>query len=179
MNIQEGWEKALKNTHIVRPRVSPLQTFEATHIPYIYLSESEVNKGDTVVRKGEVVVEKPSIVLPFNLPQLDGFEFEEEGQLYEDFLSTFFLVRGIQFPSFRFNNKTDSLEVFEGGLGKAAKHYMAILERSEDVHTGLIAGSADAWQFSVLIFVCSQVSRSADVDIRKLLEDFRKKGGWF
>jgi hypothetical protein len=66
MNIQDGWEKALKNTRIIRPRSKDLLTFEATEVPYILLSESSVNLGDTVVRKGRMMVEKPAIILPNN-----------------------------------------------------------------------------------------------------------------
>jgi len=64
MGIHESWEKALKMTEIVRPRVQPLATFEATQIPYIFLAESLVNHGDTVIRKGEITIDKPSIILP-------------------------------------------------------------------------------------------------------------------
>jgi hypothetical protein len=50
-----------------------------------------------------------------------------------------------------------------------------MLERREDVHSGLIVGPEDCWQFSVLIFICTQVARSLNSDIKRLLEDFRKR----
>ena len=176
MNIQDAWEKALKTTEIIRPRVQPLQTFEATLSPYIFLSESTVNPGDTVVRKGEIRVEKPSIMLPFNMPQFEGFDFEEELQMNEDILKSFFLVRGVSFPSMKYNNKTDSLDVFEGRLPKALEHYGNKLQREEDVNTGLMTGSEDTWQFSVLVFICGQVAKSADGDFKKLFDDFKYRG---
>ena len=176
MDIQENWEKALKFTEIVRPRVQPLHTFSVTHVPYVFLSESSVNPGDTVVRKGEVVVEKPAIVLPFNLPQFEGFEFEDGANFSEESLNTFFLMRGVSFPSFKYNNKTSSIEVFEGGLSKAIPDYSAILSKAEDVHSGLVIGPEDSWQFSVIIFACSQVSRSAQNDIQRLLDDHKRRG---
>ncbi len=176
MNIQDAWEKALKNTEIIRPRVQPLYTFEATHLPYIFLAESKINAGDTLVRKGEVRVEKPSIVLPSNLPQFEGFDFEEEMKLNEDFLMSFFLVRGISFPSMKYNHKTSSLDIVEGSLSRAVQNQLTELQKNEDVHTGLITGSEDVWQFSALIFICGQVARSADGDIRKLLDDMRRRG---
>ena len=176
MNIQESWEKALRKTEIVRPRVQLLHTSEATHLPYVFLAESSVNSGDTVVRKGEVIVEKPSIIMPYGLPIFDGFEFEE-GSFNPDFLTSFLLVRGITFPSFRYNNKTDSLDVHEGRLSEAVRHHLSLLARSEDVNTGLIAGPEDTWQFSVLIFICSQVARQAEGDLKSLFEDYRRKFG--
>ena len=176
MDIQERWEKALKKTEILRPRVQPLSAFAATRVPYLMLSESSVNMGDTVVRKGEVVVEKPAIVLPFNLPQFDGFDFEEGMHAPEDMVTNFFLVRGVSFPQLKYNNRTDSIQVYEGGLSKAVTHYLETLQKSEDVSTGLVAAPDDAWQFSLLIFTASQIMRSADGDIRSLMDDHRRKG---
>jgi len=176
MNIQDAWEKALKKTEIIRPRVQPLQTFEATHLPYIFLSESLVNPGDTVIRKGEIRVEKPSIMLPFNMPQFEGFEFEEGLQMNEDILKSFFLVRGVSFPSMKYNNKTDSLDVFEGRLPKALEHYGNRLQREENVNSGLITGDEEVWQFSILVFICDQVAKSADGDFRKLFDNYKRRG---
>lgn len=171
MNIQDIWDKAVRKTEIVRPRVLPLQTHAATHLPYICLSESSVNVGDTAVRRGEVVVEKPTIVLPMNAPQFEGFDFEKEMHVNEEFFKSFLLVRGVQFPAMKYNNKSYSLDVFEGGLSKAIEHFKTELQNSENVHTGLVAGPEECWQFSVLLFVCSQVARSVDGDIRRLLDD--------
>jgi hypothetical protein len=174
MDIQDSWEKALKQTEIIRPRVQPLFTFEATHLPYIFLAESILNMGDTVVRKGEIVVEKPAIVLPNHLPQFEGFEFEKDFPSKEDFLTTFFLVRGIKFPSLKYNNKTESLDIHEGRLKQAIEQYTHELQKKEDVATGLVIGPEDCWQFSVLIFICSQIMRQADGDIKKLFDKFLK-----
>ena len=40
--------------------------------------------------------------------------------------------------------------------------------------TGLFIGPEDCWQFSVLIFVCSQILKSAEGDIQKLLDQYKK-----
>lgn len=175
MNIQDSWEKALNNTRIIRGRAHELQTFSDTNLPYIFLSEAVVNTGDTVVRKGEVIVEKPSIILPHNLPQFEGFNFEKEMEFNQDTVINFLLVRGVGFPSMKYDNKTHSLDIFDGHIEKAIAHFGNMLERMEDVHSGLIVGPEDSWQFSVLIFICNQVARSANSDIRKILERFRKK----
>ncbi len=177
MSIQDSLEKALKTTEIVRPRVQPLHTFAETRLPYIFLSESSVNRGDTAVRKGEVLVEKPSLILPFNMPHFEGFEFEGESGVDADMLMNFFLVRGVSFPSMKYNNKTDSLEVYEGRLSKAIDHYTALMQREENVHAGLVVGADDCWPFSLLIFAGTQIMKSADGDIRRLMDDFKRKGG--
>jgi len=171
----DKWEKALKKTEIVRSRVKPLMTFEATRMPYILLSESSVNPGDTAVRKGEVTVEKPSLIMPENIPHFEGFEFDKEPDSDEDMLVNFLLVRGVRFPSYNYNNQTLSLDVYEGGLSDAIGHFSDRMQKEENVHAGLIAGPEDCWQFSLIIFICSMVVRSADNDVRRLLDDIEKR----
>lgn len=175
MNIHEGWEKAVKRTKIIRPRVQPLDALRSTSIPYIFLSRSKMNPGDTVVRKGDILVEKPSIVLPQNMPQFDGFKFEEEMAMDEDLLKSFFLVRGIRFPSMKYNNHS-SLDVFEGSLPKAIEHFANLFERSEDTQTGLVTGPEDTWPLSVLLFVCGQAAKSAESDVRRIFDDAERRG---
>lgn len=174
MNIQDSWEKALKKTKIVRARAQELQTFSDTKLPYIFLAKALVNKGDTVVRRGEITVQKPAIILPANLPQFEGFDFDEEFDSRQDMLTNFLLVRGVNFPSMKYNNKTHSLNIYDGNLEKAIAHYLDMLQRREDVHSGLIIGPEDCWQFSVLIFICTQIAKSANSDIKRLTEYFRK-----
>ena len=179
MDIQESWEKALKFTEIVRPRVEPLAVSVATELSYIFLAESLVNVGDTVVRQGKVVVEKPSIILPSNLPQFEGFDAEEESFWNSLMMTNFLLVRGVRFPSMRYNNKTESLDIYEGRLREAIHRYHQDLRKKENVSTGLIVGPEECWQFSILIFIASQVMRQAEGDLKKLWEKFRREGGAF
>lgn len=177
MNIQESWEKAVKYTKIIRSRAKELMTFEPTNVPYIFLAESKVNPGDTVVRKGEITVEKPAIILPSNLPQFEGFDFESDFHLSKDTVLNFLIVRGITFPSLKYNNKTNQLDIYEAHLEKAIGYHIDKLQKEENVLTGLVAGPEDCWQFSILLFIITQIVRSADTDIRRLLEDFRNKYG--
>ncbi len=90
-------------------------------------------------------------------------------------VTNFLLVRGITFPSMKYNNETHSLKIYDGHIEKAIEYYSDMLQRKEDVHSGLIVGPEDCWQFSVLIFICTQVAKSASSDIRKFLDEFRKK----
>jgi hypothetical protein len=169
MDIEKAWEKALKYTEIIRPRVEPLNTFETTHLPYVFLAESSVNEGDCVVRKGKVLAEKPLIILPPDSPQLEGFDFKDVSRQQQDKIINFFLVRGIGFPSLKYNNKTYSLDIFEGRLSKAIKKYTHELQKEENVTSGLVIGPEDCWQFSVLIFVGMQILRSTNNDIKNIM----------
>ena len=175
MDLQDFWEKALRGTEVVRPRIQPLQTFAATHLPYIFLAESSLNVGDTVVRKGEVLVDKPALLLPSDMPLFEGLGFEQYSRLENDLLTSFLLLRGVRFPSLKYQNKIHTLDLCEGSLKKAIGHYSEQLQREENVSTGLVIGPEDCWQFSLLIFICMQVQKSADGDIQRLLEQYKKR----
>ena len=172
MSIQEFWDKALRKTEIVRPRIQPLLSNAATHLPYICLSESA--GGGTVIRKGEVVVERPALVLPYSMPHFEGFDFEKEMSFTENTLTNFLIVRGVSFPSMKYNNVTSSVEASPDPLSKSVESHKSRLQRSENVHGGLIVGPADCWQLSVLIFVGSQVMRQVEGDMRRLLDEHWK-----
>jgi len=174
MEIYEAWNRAAKNTEIIRTRIQSLMTFQDTHVPYVILSESSINVGDTVVRKGDVVVQKPQLILPPNVPQFEGFELEENYKEEENSIINFLLVRGVTLPSLKYNNKTHSLDIFEGKLPKAVKYYQEFLQHKENVHTGQIVGPEDCWQFSLLIFIYSQVSKNAETDIKKLIKQYNQ-----
>jgi len=179
MNLEEKWQKAVEETEIVRYRISQLLTFKPTDLPYIFLAESKVNIGNTVIRKGKVLVHEASIILPPNFPQFEGFDIEESYHIDKDPFRSFLLVRGVTFPSFKYHNEIYSIDIYEGCLEKAVKHFQERLEKIEDVHSGLIVGPDDCWQFSILFFVLNIVSRSAPNDIKRLLKDFREKGNLF
>jgi len=170
-----AWEKALRETNIIRSRVTGLQTFSETHVPYILLSPSMINQGDTVVRTGEVLVHRPSLILPPNIPQLEGFDFDENGSFQENSMINFLMVRGISLPSMKYDNKVSALNVFEGNIDDAIGVYGNRLQREENTSAGLVSGPDDVWQFSLLIFVCSQIAKNSSTDIRRLLDEYHHK----
>ncbi len=176
MDLQELWAKALKNTEIVRPRVQPLSSTADTRMPYLFLAPSEINSGDTVVRGGEVVVTKPALILPQMFAHLEGFDFEKDLNFSQDTVINFLLVRGVQLPNLKFANLTSTMDIFEGNLEKARSFYGERLSRAEDTATALLAGPADAWQFSVLIFIGTQAARGADRDVRSILDEWKRRG---
>lgn len=176
MDIHEAWNKALKETEIIRSRVSALATFNVTQVPYILLSESSVNDGDTVVRRGEISVDRPSLILPPNIPQFEGFDFNEDQPFDVESMASFLLVRGVHLPSMKYDNKTYQLDIFEGDMDKAIKYYLKELQQKENVSSGLLTGPEEVWQFSLLIFICSQIARNSENDIRRLIDEYKKNG---
>ena len=175
MDMTDAWEKALRETDIIRSRVSGLQTFGETQVPYILLSPSTINHGDTVVRTGEVLVHRPSLILPPHIPQFEGFSFEDEDSFKEDAMINFLMIRGITLPSMKYDNKVSSLSVFEGKIEDAIGVYGNQLQRAENTSTGLISGPDEIWQLSLLIFICSQIARNSSTDIRRLMDEYHKK----
>lgn len=172
MDLDGLWDRALKGTEIIRARMLDLKSHDATALPYVFLAESGLNAGDTVVRRGHVVVERPALILPS--PQLEGFEFASGEGLREDTVLNFLLVRGIRFPSLRYRHELSSLDVHDGSLRSAVQQFQERLARAEDVQTGLVIGPEEAWQFSVLILVGSLILRSAEGDVRRLLDEWRR-----
>ncbi len=178
MDLPSAWEKALRETNIIRSRVMSLQTFGETHVPYFLLSPSTINEGDTVVRTGEVLVHRPSLILPPNIPQFEGFDFEgEDSSFKQDAMISFLMVRGITLPSMKYDNKISSLNVFEGKMDEAIGVYGNRLQREENTSAGLICGPDEVWQFSLLIFICSQIAKNSSTDIRRLLDEYHRKKG--
>lgn len=175
MDIESLWDKALQHTEVIRSRAQDLATFESTVLPYVFLAESSVNVGDTVVRKGQVLMERPLLIVPG--PQFEGFEFEKDYHVGESAITNFLLIRGVKFPSLRFRHELSELSLREGSLQQAIDHFVDHLKQAEDIQTGLVIGPEEAWQFSVLILVGSLVIRSAEGDLRRLLDAWRRKHG--
>ena len=170
MDIEQLWDKAQKKTEVLRGRVKGLPTFKAAKVPYVFLGESVVNEGHTVVRKGKIIIEKPMIILPEDLPQFEGFDFEEELQVEHGTMQMFFLMRGIRFPSLKYNNTIESLDLEEASLSKTAEKFKKNLERKENVKTALILGPEDCWQFSILLYMANLVGRCVRTDIINIME---------
>jgi len=176
MDIEEQWQRAVEQTRIIRSRVHPLSGSEITRLPYVFLAESSVNRGDTVVRRGKVHVTPPTIILPRFSPQLEDFPMDEEHPVDPNTLINFLLVRGVSFPSLKYRHeRAVSLDIHEGPLEQAISHYGNRLERMEDVHSGLVVGPEDCWQWSILLFIGSLVNRSAEDDIQRWLQALRQR----
>ncbi len=176
MDLQDAWEKATSETELIRCRRNVLSPCRTEELRYIFLSESEVNIGDTLVRRGKVLVEKPSIILPHCCPQFEGFGFDEDFDVNDEMIKTFLLVRGVTLPSLEFTNEMAGMDLHEGCVEGAIDFYLDGFERGEDIDTSLVCGPGECYPFSILVFVAAMVSRSASSDLEKLMQDMRKRG---
>lgn len=176
MDINKFWERAQQRTEVVRGRAKALATFRNTRVPYLFLAESTINEGCTVVRKGRVTIEKPMIVLPDDMPRFEGFEFDKEMDIDSRSVETFFFLRGIRFPSLKYLNTVDDLDLENRSLARSVRRHKNRFEREENVNTTLLVGPEDCWQFSVLLYMAELVARCAKSDIVNLLNKYREDG---
>lgn len=170
MNLREKWDKAVNQTDVIRWRQTHLATFDKTILKYAFLGESLVNTGDTVQRYGRIVVHRPLLLLPENIPQFEGFDSLKDLGIDEDDLARFLLIRGVSFPSLKYQNETDSLDVVEKPINEATNRLLAKLDKEDNSDTGVLVGPEDCWQLSVIIYAGGLMNRSASRDIRRLLD---------
>ena len=175
MDLDEKWQRSLEHTKILRFYRPLLSADDATEIAYVFLGASEVNPGDTVMRRGKVVVDRPLIILPRNIPQFLGFELEEELDTDADALRFFFSLRGVHFPSLKYQHEVSSIDLCEGELTRHSDRLEQQLSQQEDITTGLVIGMPSGWQFSLLIYVSFLINRSAPSDFQKFLDELRKR----
>ncbi|MBI2191459.1 MAG: hypothetical protein HYU36_05695 [Planctomycetes bacterium] len=166
MGLREDFHRAIQETEIHRHRQTRLLTYGGTELPYVWLGESAVNMGDTVVRRGVVRVEKPQLLLVQQPLQFEGFEYGEEKQESSAFLA---LGRIASFPPGKYSNIETRLDIYEGSLQQALTHYKRDLEAREDALTGLVSGPSDIWAVSLFVYVGKMVEHSAVDDIQELL----------
>jgi len=100
--------------------------------------------------------------LPGGLPQFEGFEIND--------VAAFLFLRGVSFPSMKYSNQTQKLDVVSGPLSKVVLKYKRDLERKEDVSTGLVVSPEDCWQFSVMIYAAALAAKSIPQDIQNILK---------
>lgn len=174
MEFEEYWERAIRETEIEKSWLGYLNNTSQTILPYIILSKSSLDNSDTVVRKGKIEVSQPLIFLPGNTPILEGFEFQK-ANISENSMITFLLLRGINLPSLKYSNTIYSLQLENSSLSEMVKKYKEELQKLEDIKTALIIGPDECWQFSLLIYVAGLTAKSAPHDIKKFLEDLRRR----
>jgi hypothetical protein len=174
MDFEQKWQKAVKNTEIERSYLGHLNSSSTTTLSYIMLSESTLDSSDTVIRKGKVDITRPIIYLPDNNPMFEGFELSSR-DISDSSILNFLLLRGINFPSLKYQNSVYSLDIDSSSLSDVVKKSKRELQMSEDVKAGLIVGPDDCWQYSLIVYVAALASKSASNDIKKYLDDLKER----
>ncbi|MCD7896239.1 MAG: hypothetical protein LUG50_06135 [Planctomycetaceae bacterium] len=174
MEMDETFRLAQEDTNFIRERRNLLYTFGATRLPYVCLSEAADNPELVLIRSGEVLADKPQIALPGEMFSFEGFEeFMEHLTTDEPVVA---LARRISMPPSKYVN-TSSGELRETGpLSAAIERVVNRLENENDVRAGVISAPDKVWGLSVLLYVGSQVARSAQSNVQEHFEHLRLRG---
>lgn len=171
--FQEKFEQIWKQTKILRPVDRKLFTFGDTHLPYILVADSVVNRGDTVVREGEVVVKRPLIYAPRSgFPTFEGFS--EKGERAAGMI----IQRMMYIPPYEYKNSQHSLSVTPEPLNGVVVRLNEKLDRKEDNLTVIIKTMADMWEVSVMCFAAERMIESIPSNLKELQERGFLEGGW-
>jgi len=173
VNIYEAMEYASRSTRVVRVRRNLLYTFGSTRLPYLCLSDSPRDTNEIVVRRGEVTADRPKIAIPGEPLQFEGFSLDgSEG----DEAASFILARRIEMPPAKYVNKSERTTTETGPLDAAMERAVNRLDQTNDIRTAVIAAPDQVWTLSILLYVGSQVMRSAPANINEHLERLRLRG---
>lgn len=164
-SIMEKIARVQRETKLVRTRQHDLFTFGATRLPYVFLAASSVNAGDMIVRRGEVTVGRPQIMTLRDMPQFEGFEFEDD-------TVPLLMSRGIQLPAMKYENCHASLQVEPGPMERALEKVVNLLDKESNNRTGVIVGPEDLWALSLVHYVGYMVVRSAPGNFGEYFERF-------
>ncbi len=171
MEMEEAFRLAQEDTRFIKVRKNLLYTFGSTRLPYICISQAQDSAEFVMVRSGEIMADKPQIALPGEMFSFEGFE---------DLLAEFSrddpvvaLARRISMPPSKYVNKPESQVREAGTVPDAIQRVMNRLENDNDVRTGVIEAPDRVWGLSVLLYVGSQVARSAQSNVQEHLEHMR------
>ena len=173
MEMEEAFKLAQEDTKFIKERKNLLYTFGATRLPYICISQDRENADFVTVRSGEVLADKPQIAIPGEMFSFEGFE--ELKEMFEDepFVA---LARRISIPPSKYVNKAESTERAPAPMSEVIQRVVNKLENDNDVRTGVISAPDQVWSLSVLLYVGSQVARSAQSNVQEHFEHMRLRG---
>lgn len=174
MEMEDAFKLAQDDTRFIKVRKNLLYTFGATRLPYICLSVASDNDEWVTVRSGEVLADKPQIALPGELFSFEGFH-EAAGGGEEDELAVT-LARRISMPPSKYVNKSGAARREPGPITDVVNRVVSRLEEDNDVRTGVLTAPEPVWGLSVLLYVGSQVARSAASNVQEHFERLRFRG---
>ena len=175
MEMEEALKLAQADTQFIRVRKNLLYTFGTTRLPYICLSQSLARPDDIIVRRGEVMADKPQIAVPGLDFSFEGFSGADE-DLEADTLAIL-LARRISMPPSKYVNKAGGEVMETGPIAAAIDRALNRLDSDNDIRTAVISAPEKVWGLSVLLYIGSQVARSAPSNVHEHFERLRLQGG--
>ena len=177
MEMEEAFKLAQSDTRFIRVRKNLLYTFGSTRLPYICISQS-LEDGHAVVRQGEARAERPHIAFPGADFSFQGFEgLVDDAALDNHDEIAIVLARRISLPPSNYINEPGVSRKESGSVDSAIERAITRLENANDVRTAVIAAPEQVWGLSILLYVGSQVARSAQSNVSEHFERLRLQGG--
>lgn len=174
MDINDAMALARNQTQIIRARKNLLYTFGATRLPYICISEDSTTPGDINIRTGEVRADKPQISIPGQESSFVGFELEEND---DTDMIPIMLARRVDMPTANYVNTAGEERCERGPLEAAVERSVNKLDQANDIRTAVIQAPDSVWKLSLLLYIGTQVVRSASSNINEHMERLFRQGG--
>ena len=172
----EQFKQCWGQTEVIRQYNNSLYTFGDTKLPYVFAAEHQQYRDRVIVRRGVVLIDKPHIVLP---PQYAGPHFEE-GFDHADAMpaQAAYLFRSMGLPFSKVTNKPIAKENIEyGSLVDVLTRLEEELDQLENSETGLIKGSAEGADVSIMRYAIGLIIKSGPDNVAEFFDHLRRQRG--
>lgn len=181
MDMEAAWALTRDVTKLVRQRKNLLYTFGATRLPYLCLVPDPGRDDEVRVHAGTVAAEPPRITVPGLGDDFDFEGFAEEAARAGDDDGAralpVWLARRIEMPTGKYVNRDGETRTERGPLEEAVERVERRLDEANDIRTAVLTSDVRVWRLSVLLYIASQVSRSAPANIMEHWEHRRFERG--
>ncbi|MHC4264774.1 MAG: hypothetical protein ACYSUK_02450 [Planctomycetota bacterium] len=172
---EEKFRNYWRQTEIIREYQRVLFTFGDMELPYVFIAENRQLADRAMVRKGKVFLQRPRIVLPEHRkgPEFEGFE-------HPDVLGreVAYLFRAAKLPFSHITNRPIAQEKLEyGRVSDIIERINKEMDRHNDTDTGLIKGSLEGADVSLIRYSFGLAIKSAPENISEFLEHIRRQKG--
>lgn len=163
---------ALETTSVLYEPDRRIDTFGNTRFEFQLLSELMDSVGKVRIRSGEVEANRPTIIRPEAYQEVEFEGFGDDARRFYDWLQQH--GRGLAFMKYGFQFRRGAVreELVHDSLEEVRSRVLDDARRIGNPMRVVIQGVDDAWEISVLRFICEIVEKSQEINEF----DFRRKG---
>ena len=168
MSTYEDIWFAARSTKIVYMPHKLLETFGASRVEYLVVSEDLDRPGALTIRTGEVTAERPRIITPAYFARRLTDNFGEDARRYlEEVVSRDVNARFLEY-GLRFGKNEHKEEHVSGNPMEVAEQAAAEAQDNWEALRGVLVGPDDAWEVSLMHFLTEMVRKSLPAHARNL-----------
>ena len=163
---------ALETTSVLYEPDRRIDTFGNTRFEFQLLSELMDSVGQVRIRSGEVEANRPTIIRPEAYQQVEFEGFGDDARRFYEWLQV--NGKGLAFLKYGFQFRRGEVreELVHESLEQVRSRVLDDARRIGNPMRVVIQGVDDAWEISVLRFICEMVEKSQEINEF----DFRRKG---